>query len=378
MGVVDRYLLQLFVKILAVCFVSLSGLFVVVHLFTNLDDFQNLADQTGGSFKLAMEFYGPRLLDLFDRTAPILVLLAAVSALALMQRKQELTAIEAAGIPRGRLFRTLILGSLAVLALTVVNREVWVPQYRHELTGTLQNWRGSTQTLTHFQKDHTTGIRISGQKLIYDQAQITEPVVQIPYDVSSDVPRILARSATFLEATDERPAGLMLEGIVEPTQADLLQSLDTGEGTLVFVPPNHLWLKPQEVFIRSTLSLDEFAYGQSNGEYAALGEMMEAIRRPAQWYSAGNRISLHARIVRPVIDLTLLLVALPLALLFSERNLFLAAAVCVGAVVAFQVAMLVSNSLGSLSLIKSSALAAWLPVIAFLPLTVFTLRLVNR
>ncbi|MFO0080946.1 MAG: LptF/LptG family permease, partial [Planctomycetota bacterium] len=185
MGVVDRYLLQLFVKILAVCFVSLSGLFVVVHLFTNLDDFQNLADQTGGSFKLAMEFYGPRLLDLFDRTAPILVLLAAVSALALMQRKQELTAIEAAGIPRGRLFRTLILGSLAVLALTVVNREVWVPQYRHELTGTLQNWRGSTQTLTHFQKDHTTGIRISGQKLIYDQAQITEPVVQIPYDVSS-------------------------------------------------------------------------------------------------------------------------------------------------------------------------------------------------
>jgi hypothetical protein len=40
--------------------------------------------------------------------------------------------------------------------------------------------------------------------------------------------------------------------------------------------------------------------------------------------------------------------------------------------------MLVSNSLGSLSLIKSSALAAWIPVIAFLPLTVFTLRLVNR
>jgi hypothetical protein len=82
--------------------------------------------------------------------------------------------------------------------------------------------------------------------------------------------------------------------------------------------------------------------------------------------------------VRPVIDLTLLLVALPLALLFTERNLFLAAAICVGTVVGFQVTMLVSNSLGSLSLIKSSALAAWIPVIAFLPLTVFTLRLVNR
>lgn len=378
MGVVDRYLLQLFLKILAVCFVSLSGLFVVVHLFTNLDDFQNLADRTGGSLKLAFEFYGPRLLDLFDRTAPILVLLAAVSALSWMQRRQELTAIEAAGVPRGRLFRTLVLGSLVILSLTIVNREWWIPRYRHELTGTLQNWRGSTQTLTHFQKDHTNGIRISGQKLIYDEARITEPVVQIPYDVSSDVPRILARSATFLPETAEHPAGLMLEGISEPQQAELLQSLDTGTGTLIFVPPNHLWLKPHQIFIRSSLTLDEFAYGQSNGEYSSLGEMMAAIRRPAQWYSAGNRIALHSRVVRPLIDLTLLLVALPLALLFTERNLFLAALICVAAVVGFQVTILLSNSLGALSLIKSSALAAWIPVIAFLPLTIFTLRLVNR
>lgn len=378
MGVVDRYLLKLFVKILAVCFVSLSGLFVVVHLFTNLDDFQSLADQAGGSFRLSVEFYGPRLLDLFDRTAPILTLLAAVSALAWMQRRQELTAIEAAGVPKGRLFRTLMLASICVLGMTIVNRECWVPNYRNELTGTLQNWRGNSQTLTNFQKDHGTGIRVSGQKLIYEQAQITEPVIQIPYDVSGDVPRIVARSLTFQPETPEHPAGFLLEGISEPDDAALLQSLDTGSGTLVFVPPKHLWLKPHQVFVRSTLTLDEFAFGQANGEYASLSEMMEAIRRPTQWYSSGNRIALHSRIVRPLIDLTLLLVALPIALLYTERNLFLAAMGCLGVVVGIQVTMLVSSSLGSLSLIKSSALAAWVPLIVFLPLTVFTLRLVNR
>lgn len=378
MGVVDRYLLKLFVKILAVCFVSLSGLFVVIHLFTNLDDFQSLADQTGGSVRLSVEFYGPRLLDLFDRTAPILTLLAAVSALAWMQRRQELTAIEAAGVPKGRLFRTLMIASLCVLGVTIVNRELWVPKYRNELTGTLQNWRGNSQALTNFQKDHATGIRVSGQKLIYDEGRITDPVVQIPYDVSGDVPRIVARSLTFQPETPEHPAGLLLEGIAEPGDAELLQSLDTGAGTLVFVPPKHLWLKPHQVFVRSTLTLDEFAFGQANGEYASLAEMMEAIRRPTQWYSSGNRIALHSRIVRPLIDLTLLLVALPIALLYTERNLFIAAMACVGIVVGIQVTMLVSSSLGSLSLIKSSALAAWVPLIVFLPLTVFTLRLVNR
>jgi len=378
MGVVDRYLLTLFFKILLVCLVSLSGLFVVIHLFTNLDDFQTLADQNGGAFRLGIEFYGPRLLDLFDRTAPILTLLAAVSAMAWMQRRQELTAIEAAGVPRGRLFRTLMLASLSILALTIVNREYWVPKYRNELTGTLQNWRGSSQALSNFQKDHATGVRVSGQKLIYDEARITEPVVQIPYDISSDVPRILARSLTFLPETEEHPAGLLLEGITEPNDADLLQSLDTGSGTLVYVPPKHIWLKPHQIFIRSTLSVDEFAFGQSSGEYASLTEMMETIRRPTQWYSSGSRIALHTRLVRPLVDLTLLLVALPIALLYTERNLFLAAMACVGVVIGLQVTMLVSGSLGSLSLIKSSALAAWIPLIVFLPLTVFTLRLVNR
>jgi lipopolysaccharide export system permease protein len=253
-----------------------------------------------------------------------------------------------------------------------------VPRYRNELTGTLQNWRGTSQALTNFQKDHATGVRVSGQKLIYDEARIAEPVIQIPYDISSDVPRILARSLTFLPETEEHPAGLLLEGIAEPNDADLLQSLDTGSGTLVYVPPKHIWLKPHQVFIRSTLTVDEFAFGQSSGDYASLTEMMETIRRPTQWYSSGSRISLHTRIVRPFVDLTLLLVALPVALLYTERNLFLAAMACVGVVVGVQVTMLVSGSLGSLSLIKSSALAAWIPLIVFLPLTVFTLRLVNR
>lgn len=378
MSVVDRYLIALFLKILLVCFVSLSGLFVVIHLFTNLDEFQGLADKTGGTARLMVEFYGPRLLDLFDRTAPSLTLVAAVAALAWMQRRQELTAVEAAGVPRSRLFFSLVLASLAIVVISIANREYWIPKYRNELIGTLQNWQGPSQPIVNYQKDHTSEIRVSGARLAYAQAKIEEPEIQLPLDAGGAVSRILAKTATFVPATAEHPAGLLLEDILDPPVRTLLEELDQGPASVIWSPPKHLWLKPNQVFVRTALTLDELAYGQNSGEFSSLTEMIRTIRRPTQWYSHGNRIALHQRIVRPALDLTLLLVALPLALLYTDRNLFVAAMLCVGIVVAFQIVSLASTSLGSLSLIKSSALAAWIPLIAFLPLTVFTLRVLNR
>ncbi len=49
MTIVDRYLLVLFFKIFLICLISFTGLFIVVHLFTNLDELVEAAEQNGGS-----------------------------------------------------------------------------------------------------------------------------------------------------------------------------------------------------------------------------------------------------------------------------------------------------------------------------------------
>ena len=87
---------------------------------------------------------------------------------------------------------------------------------------------------------------------------------------------------------------------------------------------------------------------------------------------------MHSRIVRPLWDLALILVALPLVVRFSESNIALSAGTCVLIIGLFQVSVMAFHTLGNFSLFRTASLAAWLPVFVFLPLSVWTWRQVDR
>jgi len=59
--------------------------------------------------KLFQEFYLPRIAELFDKTAGIITLVAAIFSVSLLQRRREMTAIEAAGITKARILRPVFL-----------------------------------------------------------------------------------------------------------------------------------------------------------------------------------------------------------------------------------------------------------------------------
>ena len=109
MTIIDRYLLFAFVKILGICFLSFAGLYIVIHLFTNLDRVGEVVEHQGGYKVLFTEFYGPQLLDLFSRMTGFLILISGIFSITMMQRRREMTAIEAAGITKARIVRPVIL-----------------------------------------------------------------------------------------------------------------------------------------------------------------------------------------------------------------------------------------------------------------------------
>ena len=80
MTIFDRYLLTFFFKILLICFISFAGLFIVIHAFTNLEEVGAIIDQSDGLEKLFFEFYGPQVLDLFNRMSGILILGVTIAA----------------------------------------------------------------------------------------------------------------------------------------------------------------------------------------------------------------------------------------------------------------------------------------------------------
>ena len=375
MTIVDRYLLMLFFKIFLICFVSFTGLFVVIHLFTNLDELAEAGEQNRGLLNMVVEFYGPRALDIFCRTAGILVLISAIFSLSMMQRRREMTAIEAAGIPKLRLVRPVFVAALIVLSVAVVCREWWIPQVKDRLVRTAENWQNTGSVPMNFQKDAATGILIRGDQLVIDKEMIGNPDVQIPVYLDENLANIRAEWGVISPATRRRPAGLLLQNVSSPeNMLEVASVRDIDGNVLVFSPRDFPWLKPTQCYVACDLDVQEMAFGKQLSAYATVKELMAALRKPRLWFGHRQQVQVHARILQPLLDMTIVLLGLPLVISKSDRNIFTAAGLCLLVVIAVQLTVLGCHSLGTYSLIRPAVLAAWLPVIVFLPLAVLSMR----
>ncbi|HMP77875.1 MAG TPA: LptF/LptG family permease [Pirellulaceae bacterium] len=377
MTVIDRYVFWLFSKVFLVCFASIAGLFVIIHLFTNFDELLRIPDRSSELPALLAAFYGPRLLDFFDRSSSYLTLIAASFALAMMQRRRELIAIESAGICRQRMMRPIFFAAIFVGALAVWNREHWIPQNRDFLVRTVQTWRDDQQKLSYFQKDHYTGLHIKGNTLDMNSQSVENPTVQIPLHVSRSVNRLSARSGTFQTATDQHPAGLRLHGLDDSVQTADSGDLTDGQQTIVFFSGHNPWLQADECFVVTRLTAEDLAFGERLSQFASLQELIQGSNRPTQWYSRSARIAIHNRLVRPVFDLVVLILALPLVLSQAENQLWRAVALAIVTIVGCQGLVYLATTLGTLGWIPSAAFAAWFPLFVMLPLTPWTLRLMR-
>ncbi|MGL4419463.1 MAG: LptF/LptG family permease, partial [Gemmataceae bacterium] len=122
MMTLDRMVLIAFVRSYLIVLVSLLSLYIVIDLFTNLDDFAGR-----GSFLGMLEhigkYYGVRVLQIFDRLCEAITLLAAMFTISWMQRNNELLPQLSAGISTHRIIRPVILGSMTMLCLGPINQE---------------------------------------------------------------------------------------------------------------------------------------------------------------------------------------------------------------------------------------------------------------
>ena len=155
--ILDRYLLRQFVQTFLICFLSLTGLYVVIDGFANLEEFIDFGRKQGGLLKVMGEYYAYRSLSFFDTMSPILSLIAAMFTVTWIQRHNELTAIEAAGIPKSRVIRPVIGAAIVISVIAaVVNRELIIPNVRHHLSHNAHDLRGTSGTQLVPSYDHET------------------------------------------------------------------------------------------------------------------------------------------------------------------------------------------------------------------------------
>ncbi len=369
--IIDRYLLRQFVQTFVICFCSLTGLYIVIDGFANLEEFISFAEKRGGLMKVMGEYYSYRSLSFFDSTSALLALISAMFTVTWIQRHNELTALEAAGIPKSRIIKPVIAAGFAIALLAWANREFVIPGIRDHLSHNAQDLGGSTGKPLQPRFDYETDVSIGGpgSKTYADEQRIHKPDFYMPAGLDRYGARVQAEDAFYQPPHDGRPGGYLFRSVEQPKGLDDEPSLSQAGRPVLLTPRDHDWLKPDECFVVSNVSFEHLEGDGGWRQFASTAELRRGLLNRSLDFGADERLAIHARIIKPVLDVTLLFLGLPLVLSRSNRNMFVAIGLCLALVTAFMLVVFGCRYLGS-SYWLEPALAAWLPLMIFVPCAV--------
>lgn len=363
----DRYLIRLFVRVIFVCFVSITGLYIVIDACSNADEFMDYGKQQDGLLPVLADYYSSRIPWFFDQISAMLTLIAAMFAIAWLKRTNEMTALMAAGIPSSRIIRPLVFAALSVSLLAAANREFLIPQVRDKLTRNAQDWMGEKARTVEPVIDHQTGVVIAGWKSYAIDQRIERARFQLRRPLGDFGRRLEATNAYYEPPSDQHAGGYRLRGVkVQQIEGVATAALDGKP--VIYSPLDTKWLEPDECFVVSDVTFDQLSGGSQWRQLASTVDLIKGVRNPSLSFGLDARVTIHSRLVQPMLDMSLFLIGLPLVLSQKNRNIFVAAGWCLLLVVGFILMLMVCHAIGGNGGLLSPVAAAWFPLLIFAPL----------
>lgn len=368
MNIIDRYMLRQFFKTFLICFLSLMGLYVVIECSTNMEEFLRCGEKMGGVLKLIGRFYSYRTFAFFDHLNSVLVLISVMFTVSWLQRYNEMTALMAAGVSRIRVVMPLIVAAVIVSLLAAANREFIIPRFRDELSRQPKDLIGDHAQTVLAKIDNQTDVLIGGKATYAVDKRIEQPNFRMPLPLKQYGKQVQAENAYYKPPQGDRPGGYLFDKVREPKHLDTRPSL-LWAGRPVLITPHDRpeWLKPDQCFIASDLDFDQFTGGSGFKQFSSTAQLIAGLNNSSVGYGADVRVAVHARIVQPFLDITLLFLGLPLVARRESHNVFLAIGMCIGITSVFLLTVFTLRYLGGSSTLINPALAAWLPLIIFIP-----------
>ncbi|MEM9944138.1 MAG: LptF/LptG family permease [Planctomycetota bacterium] len=378
MKIVDRYVLGLFFSTFLICFSSFAGLFVVVHLFSNLDELSALAQKEGWS-QIMTDFYLPRVAEIFDKTIAILILASAIFSVNLLNRRREFTALESSGITKSRMLRPIFVFAILLIGVSILNRELLIPVYKSQLVRTAQTWGDHGNVDMRVQEDLKAGVIVRGDELILDDKKIASPDFQLTLS-EDNILKASSEWAILEPESPNHPPGFRLCQVTQPIGFAEMDSIlsDSGHPRLMTPKDNPSWLGKRQLFIVCDFELEQMAYGTKLADYLSTPELVREVQKPRKWFGRDHELIVHCRMVRPLLDFCLLCLGLPMVIGTIRNNVFVSFGICFWIVAIFQFSQMACGFLGSSGMLTPAALAAWLPLIVFAPLAFVVMGKLKR
>lgn len=359
MKTLDRYIARNFMYGYLIALGVMIGLFLAVDLFLNLDEFAEHRDR-GVLTMLGHVFYyyGIRSVLWFRDLGGMVIVIAAVFSLARMTRSNELIAIMASGVSLKRILAPILFLALVLTGLLVVDQEVVIPHFSSELMRDQDTLRGEDRYDLWFLGDRH-GSLISCPQYEERTQTMHHPLIVLREPEDAETWRVVGRIQAEQAVYDAERGGWRLAGghllRVAGIDGDQPQDVERVDFYATNLGPQDLPLRRREGF-KSLLSLRQLIELEQNP-----GTRKTELAEIAQ--------QKHSRITTPIINLIMLMVALPVLVCRDPRDMktailisFLTTAAC------FTTAFL--SSLFATEVFFGQvrpALFSWLPIFIFFP-----------
>jgi lipopolysaccharide export system permease protein len=359
---IDRQMIRGYFKSYFVCLASLLSLYVVVDLFTNLDDFTSHSNGLWAALLRILTYYGYKVSQIFDRLCEAIVLLAAMFTVAWMQRNNEQVPLLSAGISTRRIVVPVLLSAFFMLGLTVVNQEFIIPRIADKLALERNDPDGDKTIAVHSAWENN--LLITGDNGVRREKSVNGFTVTILESLGGSLIHLTAAKATYIPGPNRRQGGWDLVGARPADVSSLPGTLDLLDTTSLGPEERD---KSSRYFLH-TRDLDFEAVTRNPNWFimASTPELYDELQRPESTRLASMAVLFHTRLTRPILGMILVVMGLSVILRDQNRNVIISSGMCLVLCGVFFAACYACKMLGDNEFINP-ALAAWLPVLLFGP-----------
>jgi lipopolysaccharide export LptBFGC system permease protein LptF len=361
MRILDRYIAKSFLVGYLISFFVLIGLRTIIDLFVNLDKFAKHADLGGWAvLRNTATYYGLNMTLYFRDIAGVIVVVAAAFSLGKMVRANELVAMIASGVSAKRIVTPILILAVLFTGLSVADQELLIPSLSDRLAQSVDDMTAKEFYAIWFMMDGN-GSLICSVRYDVETQSFYRPTI---------ITRRLTRQPGLWEVTGRISADLATYN-QQTGDWDLVNGQFVSTDSNVAPQPVASYhaadLLPKDIAIRRKSGYNSLL---SSRQLAALAAQQTKIKDMAQLLSQK-----HFRITDPLINLTMLMVSLPVLVCRDPRTMKSAVLVSFALTAACFVTTFVCKMFATEVVFARvmPELWAWLPVFIFLPIAVIEL-----
>lgn len=383
MKILDRYVGVSFVKNYLISFMILVGMYVVLDMVFNFDEIADVQKNAAGQATITVfqalwhvvDFYFYQSFLIFVHMSGIIPVVAAAFTLMRMSRFNELAAYLAAGVPLERIARPIVIIAVILNGLLLFDQEYVLPRMVDKIL----------RTHDDIHHDSTTkAVPIRG---VQDDQDALFNAVAYYAPLGSQLAHIKYLDVIYRDENMQIKQHLSAdEAKWDPAKYEW--KLTNGKLVKGLLPDQEK--QPAEIVevYKSNITPEELALHISSKSVELLStERINQLLAPERHKSYGEKNLLvvkHTRFAQPIMNIIILLLAIPAVLTREPGQLRAAATKCLvftGLAMAsiFVARQIAGNPPADFNANYWSATWAWVPIFIFLPLSLILLdRMHNR